>query len=118
MIRRLKKLVAENACFCFLADRSYLEEMQQRMLAEPYSIEHTYFTHQLFIAFRHTDMAAYLHEILGRPGSGDVQNLDVSRNLAEEQLDHAVLPYILKHAAQMHAIDLLRQRLYLRSSFS
>ena len=64
MIRRLKKLVAENACFCFLADRSYFEQMSHSTLLVPYSIEHTYFTHQLFIAFRHTDVRAYLEKVL------------------------------------------------------
>ncbi len=106
MIWRLKKLVAENACFCFLADRNYFEEMCQRTAQTPYSIEHTFFTHQLFISFRHTDMRAYIEQILGR---------SLFEN-TEEQADRAVLPYVLMHDAQMHPIDLLRQIAQLRDA--
>lgn len=106
MIWRLKKLVAENACFCFLADRNYFEEMCQRTAQAPYSIEHTFFTHQLFISFRHSDVRAYLEQILGRPPEEN----------SEEQADRAVLPYVLMHDAQLHPIDLLRQIAQLRDA--
>jgi hypothetical protein len=108
MIRRLKKLVAENAFFCFLADRSYYEEMRQRTANLPYSIEHTYFTHQLFIAFRHADMRTYLSDVLERPPDPDPNDVRLTTQVKEEQADHAVLPYILLHNAQMHTIDLQR----------
>jgi hypothetical protein len=108
MIRQLKKLVAENACFCFLVDRSYFEEMRQRTTRTAYSIEHTYFTHQLFIAFRHTDIRRYLERLLERPAGTGVASIK------EEQADHAVLPYILTHSAQLHPIDLVRQIAALR----
>jgi hypothetical protein len=117
MIRRLKKLVAENACFCFLADRRYFEEMRLRNARVAYSIEHTYFTHQLFIAFRHTDMRAYLQRVLVKPETPIVAAGDLApaRRIAEEQADYIVLPYILMHGAQLHPIDLLRQLSQLRS---
>lgn len=108
MIRRLKKLVAESAFFCFLADRSYFEEMQRRTVNVPYSIEHTYFTHQLFISFRHNDMRKYLEQLLQKPD--DVPSTDPKyRQISEEQKDLPLLPYILVHSAQMHPIDLQRQ---------
>jgi hypothetical protein len=116
MIQRLKKLVAENACFCFLADRRYFEEMRQRTVRTPYSLEYTYFTHQIFVTFRHTDMRAYLeNKILRKPMPVDGQDRDAARRVAEEQADYEVLPRILMHGAQMHPIDLLRQLSHLRS---
>jgi hypothetical protein len=59
MVKRLKKLVAENAFFCFLTDLRYFEEMLGRTLDAPYPIEYTYFTNQLFIVFRHRDLHEY-----------------------------------------------------------
>jgi hypothetical protein len=110
MIRRLKKLVAESACFCFLTDRSYFEEMRRRTALMPYSIEHTYFTHQLFISFRHTDVREYLQQILLKPADPPAgTDRKAAAQIREEQADHAVLPFILMHDAQMHPIDLQRQ---------
>jgi hypothetical protein len=116
MIRRLKKMVAENAFFCFLADRSYFEEMRQRTANAPYSIEHTYFTHQLFIAFRHADMRHYLSEVLVKPADADPNDMRMATQVKEEQADHAVLPYVLLHNAQMHTIDLQRHIAQMRNA--
>ena len=109
MVRRLKKLVAENACFCFLADRSYFEEMRCRTARAPYSVEHTYFTYQFFIAFRHTDVRKYLEQILVRPVDDPKADPVTANRTREERADYDVLPYILVHSAQMHPIDLQRQ---------
>ena len=116
MIRRLKKMVAENAFFCFLADRSYFEEMRQRSTKTAYSIEHTYFTHQLFVSFRHADVRRYLEQVLAKPADSDGKDPKVAAEIKEEQADHAVLPYILMHNAHMHPIDLLRQLAQLRNA--
>jgi energy-coupling factor transporter ATP-binding protein EcfA2 len=111
MVKRLKKLVAESAFFCFLTDRRYFEEMRWRDLNTPYSIEYTYFTNQLFVAFRHTDFHDYLAQLIPKPqppkssGTASAEET-ISR---EEIADHAVLPYIVLHAAQLHPIDLRRE---------
>ena len=39
VVRHLKKLVAEQAFFCFLTDRTYFEELVQRSRDEPYPVE-------------------------------------------------------------------------------
>lgn len=128
MVRRLKKLVAENAFFCFLTDRTYYEEMRERELKKPYSIEHTYFTHQVFIIFRHQDLHGFLEDVLQPPHalpepaqpSGlapaivsptdrEVQNL-----IKLERDDCEVLPYLLLYAARMHSIDLRRELVLIR----
>jgi hypothetical protein len=67
MVRRLKKLVAESAFFCFLTDRAYFEEVRNRTTHTPYSIEYTYFSHQLFVAFTEKDLHWYLKEIVIPP---------------------------------------------------
>src|SRR5205085_11620984 len=80
----------------------------------PYSVEYTYFTNYLFITFAHTDLHNYLAQVLKKPEltlapAMSPEALKMSRDLNEEIADHAVLPYVLLHGAQMHPIDLRRQ---------
>jgi hypothetical protein len=60
MVHHLKKLVAENAFFCFLTDRTYFEGVVRRGATIAYPVEYTYFTHQLFVAFSPCDFHAYI----------------------------------------------------------
>lgn len=123
MVRRLKKLVAENAFFCFLTDRTYYEQMRKREVKNPYSIEHTYFTHQLFIIFRHRDLHNFLKEVLEPPDTPSESKQPSTGVLAEreaqsltklERDDAVVLPYLLLYAARMHSIDLRRELMQIR----
>lgn len=121
MVQRLKKLVAESTFFCFLADRFYFEEMRSRSVMTPYSMEYTYFTNKLFVTFGHLELHKYLVLILQKPqpliasatASAEERQAVTDRN--EEIDDHAVLPYVVLHAAQMHPIDLRREVSALRS---
>ena len=127
MVKRLKKLVAENAFFCFLTDRKYFEEMVGRAIDEPYPIEYTYYTNQLFIVFRHQDFHEYLRTTLlppdplrqqGNPFEPTASPSGASSattSAAEDASDLQVLPFILLHDAQMHPIDLRRQIAAIRS---
>ncbi len=137
MVKRLKKLVAENAFFCFLTDRRYFEELLGRTLEAPYPIEYTYFTNQLFIVFRHRDLHAYLEQVLEIPGAttgtasgvrstnplrSSVSDTPASSPSAppdfspDDRDDKQVLQYILLHDSQMHPIDLRRQLAGLRNA--
>lgn len=121
MVKRLKKLVAESTFFCFLADRFYFEEMRCRSIMTPYSMEYTYFTNKLFVTFWHLELHKYLVLILQKPqpliasatASAEERQAVTDRN--EEIDDHAVLPYVVLHAAQMHPIDLRREVSAIRS---
>ena len=123
MVRRLKKLVAENALFCFLTDRTYYEQMRSREEEKPYSIEHTSFTHQLFLIFRHRDLHIFLKEVLQPPDiPSDTLQLstvalaerDAENQTKVERDDAEVLRYLLLYAARMHSIDLRRELLQIR----
>ena len=122
MVRRLKKLVAESAYFCFLTDRVYFEELRQRNLCNPYSIEYTYFSCQLFVTFRHCDLHNYLGKVLKQPDAIKTSNPPTAEeqksiNLRNEEIaDCAILPYVILHAAHMHPIDLRREIARLRDS--
>jgi len=130
LVRRLKKLVAERAFFCFLSDRSYFEEMRQRTRTQAYPIEYTYFTHDLFIVFSHRDLHQFLLRIvaLSKPGpqatggppapsssSGDNPGPTPTWTASSEEVeDLRILPYVLLHQAKMHVIDLRRELTRLR----
>lgn len=121
MIKRLKKLVAENGFFCFLADRSYYEAMRGRAQRVPYSIEYTYFTNQLFISYRHHDLHEYLGRVLKKPALTQTSEQGVTaptqeqiNQVNEEICDHAVLPYVVLLASQLHPIDLHRELIKFR----
>jgi hypothetical protein len=107
MVKRLKKLVAEKAFFCFLTDRGYFEELSSRNVVTPHSLESTYFTDQAFIAFRHRDFHDFIDELLvNRVTLGGVT---LQPQADQEAIDRLLLPYILLHRAEMHPIDLRRQ---------
>lgn len=128
LVRRLKKLVAERAFFCFLTDRDYFEEVRSRTAKNAYPMEYTYFTHRLFIVFTPEDFHRWLGETLkvhapgGDPASAPLGGTVTSTgtgagtappasdgDLSEELEDLKVLPYVLLHQAKMHPIDLRRR---------
>jgi hypothetical protein len=68
MVHHLKKLVAENAFFAFLTDRTYFERLSQRTGTLAYPVEYTYYTHLVFVSFTTNDFHEYLS---GRPAHGN-----------------------------------------------
>jgi hypothetical protein len=69
MVHHLKKLVAENAFFCFLTDRTYFEKVALRSSSTAYPVEYTYYSHLLFTSFAPQDFRRYL---IGEKGSPTV----------------------------------------------
>jgi hypothetical protein len=118
IVRRLKKVVAENAYFCFLTDRLYFEQMRERDRETPYSIEYTYFTSQLFVTLTHVDLHQFLDRILEVSDPGPSASDEQLRVAENETQDRIVWPYYLLHAAQMHPIDLRRQLDWFRGASS
>jgi Cdc6-like AAA superfamily ATPase len=108
LVRHLKKFVAEEAFFCFLTDRSYYEALHRREAETPYPIEYTYFTHRVFIALRPDDLHDYVRKVLKDPAKQPTP-------VPDDIEDYALLPYILLHRSQMHAIDLKRHLGFLRN---
>ena len=95
VVRRLKKLVAEEAFFCFLTDRNYYEKIEQRVLREAYPQEYTYFTYRLFVIFSQDQIHDYVALLL-RP-------FELS---SEELTDLTLLPYVLLQRSRMHPFTL------------
>jgi hypothetical protein len=123
MVRHLKKLVSENAFFCFLTDRGYFESVARKNAGQAFPVESTYYTHRLFVVFRHEDMHRFLHSLLQRPDTMEVpppahENgaAPVEAALAgdeegmhEDLNDWRVLPLLLLHRSQLHTLEMWRQ---------
>jgi hypothetical protein len=114
MVRHLKKLVAENAFFCFLTDRSYFEEMRRRGERRAYPLEYSYFTHRLFVSYRADDFHVYLGKLFGEPppsgpGTPTAGSTPVSGSAGTPvPVEYPVLRYLLLHRSEMHALELHR----------
>jgi hypothetical protein len=117
LVNHLKKFLSENAFFCFLADRAYYEAFQRRRRIHSYSAEYTYFGQQLFVTYGPRDLHDYLRTVLELEMETPAETDDGGPaspvpTSSEAAADHAILPYVLLHRAEMHTIDV--QRLLVR----
>jgi hypothetical protein len=113
MVHHLKKLVAENAFFCFLTNRSYFEEMLAEGSGRPYPVEYTYYTHRLFVVFAPEDFERYLRKRIPRPAVAPSSTPDARADV--EPAAHAILLWALRHRSQLHMVDLQREIAALRN---
>jgi hypothetical protein len=129
MVRHLKKLVSENAFFCFLTDRGYFESVMQKNMGQPFPVESTYYTHRMFVVFRHDDMHRFLRSLLVQPDAAEVHagpyeahGLEAAAGplpfparpgdeeaVQEDMNDWRVLPLVLLHRSQLHTLEMWRQ---------
>jgi hypothetical protein len=116
MVHHLKKLVAENAFFCFLTNRSYFEEMLAEGSGRAYPVEYTYYTHRLFVVFAPEDFERYLRlRIADPPPFPAGQSASVDTEVSKEATARTMLRWVLRHRAQLHVVDLEREIAALRS---
>lgn len=64
IIGRLKHIIADFGFFCFLTDRGYFDYVDQKLQAEAYATEHTYFSERRLLIYSPAAVDAYLDEIL------------------------------------------------------
>ena len=114
MVHHLKKLVAENAFFCFLTNRSYYEEMLANGSGLPYPVEYTYYTNRLFVVFSAEDIEQYLRRRLTITPLEEEANDEAVARHSRETAASAVLRWALRHRSQLHAVDLQREILIIR----
>lgn len=103
MARHLKKLMAEKVFSCFLTDRGYLEYVTQSERERAYSPIYSYFTHALFVCYEPRDLDDYLSELLDARGDRAAEN------------DLQLFKWLLRHRSQMHALQLNRELLSIRT---
>lgn len=60
IIDRLKHLIADNGFFCFLADRAYYDEVDDRIASTAFPKEHTYFGSRRLVYYSPTELRGFL----------------------------------------------------------
>jgi hypothetical protein len=60
IINRIKHLVSDYGFFCFLTDRGYFDEIEQKVAKQAYPTEHTYFSQRVLVINRPQDLFGYL----------------------------------------------------------
>lgn len=63
LIKNLKHLTTDFGCFCFLTDRKYYDELMDKVEREAFPVEHTYFSHFLFILPHPDRFMVFLRDI-------------------------------------------------------
>ncbi len=104
IVGHLKKLFAENVFSCFLTDRSYFEHLGRVDRRRAYGVLSSYFQHPLMVAYTPGDFAAYLDHVL----KADLR-------VPVDKADKDILMWVLRHRAQMHALNLTRELVALRN---
>jgi hypothetical protein len=69
LINQFKHIVTDLGFFCFLVDRDYFEQIEQRLRLDPYGMEHTFFSDRILVRPDPTGVIAYLIERLDAQGS-------------------------------------------------
>ena len=100
LIRQLKHLTTDFGFFCFLTDPQYFNSVQQRLEADAYSEEHTYFSHRLFVLHTPEDLFAYLLEMIRSDGH-PLQAID-------DASARPVLAKVIVHESRLNMIAVSR----------
>ncbi len=67
LIKRLKHLTTDFGCFCFLTDRNYYEDLTHKVQRVAFPVEHTFFSHLLFILPHPDKFLDFLRDITEPP---------------------------------------------------
>ena len=98
IVKRLKNLTTDYGFFCFLTDRAYFEEIETKLRATAYPIEHTFFSHRLLLMYNPAELARYVRDLwtIDAPQTADLTAA-------------WVLSCVVLHRARLNAMDLRRE---------
>jgi hypothetical protein len=102
----LKQLVAEEAFFCFLTDRSYYEHVHRTLAFEALPVEQTWFTERLYVHLTPGPIRHWLRHNLRIEG---VDGVEADRDRAEVVNDLDVWVPVLLFRARLHVHSLRRE---------
>jgi hypothetical protein len=129
LVHHLKKLVAENAFFCFITDRGYYEDLEQEIASEAYGVQHSYFSQRVLVTFNVSDFDEYLRRRLAAPPDPSVAtgvdgsnataaqaaaNVPAAPGTTDDYYDWLVLRWLMRYSSRLHALDLHRELMRLR----
>jgi hypothetical protein len=102
LIKRLKHLTTDFGCFCFLTDRAYYETIVRKVETEAFPIEHTFFSHLLFILPHPDKLLDFLH---------DLAQIDPATSVAssENQAARSIFGLFVLHRSKLNMVEVLRE---------
>ncbi len=63
IIGRLKNLTTDYGFFCFLTDRDYYDELEQKLRRLAFPLEYTFFSRRVLITYRPAELARYVRQL-------------------------------------------------------
>jgi hypothetical protein len=109
LIKNLKHLTTDFGCFCFLTDRKYYDELMDKVEREAFPVEHTYFTHYVFVLPHPDRFLTFMHDITK---SEPVMSSSVSSTSVTETVDEAarsIFGLFVLHRSKLNMAEVLRE---------
>jgi hypothetical protein len=107
LIKNLKHLTTDFGCFCFLTDRKYYDELMDKVEREAFPVEHTYFSHFLFILPHPDRFLVYLHDI-----TTWISSVPAGSATAPDPVDEAarsIFGLFVLHRSKLNMAEVLRE---------
>jgi hypothetical protein len=113
LIYRLKHLTTDHGFFCFLTDREYYDYVALKLNKEAFPVEHSFFSHRMFILHQPQQLLDYLGRITQNDPGAPAAAGTVAYATASTPIDEAVARFtfglIVLHRSKLNLIDVLRR---------
>jgi hypothetical protein len=112
LINGLKHLTTDYGFFCFLTDRDYFDYVARKVSKEAFPVEHSFFSHRMFILHQPRQLLEYLGTITtvdGGSGSGVPTTSPASDRVAEEDEARSSFGLLMLHRSKLNLIEILRK---------
>jgi hypothetical protein len=109
LIRSLKHLTTDYGFFCFLTDRDYYDYVMHRVRKEAFPVEHSFFSHRMFILHQPSQILNYLSEITKSETTGPGTPPVSSALAVDEVTARATFGLLILHRSKLNLIEILRK---------
>lgn len=113
LINSLKHLTTDYGFFCFLTDRDYYDYVARELRERAFPIEHSFFSHRLFILPQPQDIQTYLGRITKSESSPAAEPAGAPAASADpyflEEVARSTFGLVVLHRSKLNVIDVLRK---------
>ncbi|WP_454643096.1 hypothetical protein [Bradyrhizobium liaoningense] len=106
LIKNLKHLTTDFGCFCFLTDRQYYDELMDKVEREAFPVEHTYFSHLLFILPHPDRFLDYLRAITTSASSVPAGSMSTPDPV---DVARSIFGLFVLHRSKLNMAEVLRE---------
>ena len=109
LIKGLKHLTTDFGCFCFLTDRKYYDELMEKVEREAFPVEHTYFSHFLFILPHPDQFMDFLRDITKSAPAGASPGGSVTVVEVADETARSIFGLFVLHRSKLNMAEVLRE---------